>query len=118
MILAIFNNSFGIDMSMSDALLISLVGFLTVFIILGLLALFVKCLGAFFNSSLAKKLIKSLESKENEDKVSQMISVGEIDLINVSEKDAAIIMAITSYKTGIPLNRLKFNSIKLLEEKK
>ncbi len=118
MYLAIFNNSFGNKMSILDALIISLVGFLTVFIILSILSLFVKLLGVFFNSSLAKKLIKGLESKDKTEETNKMLSYGEIDLINVSEKDAAIIMAITSHKTGIPLNRLKFNSIKLLEEKK
>ncbi len=38
-------------------------------------------------------------------------------LEGVSEKEAAVIMAIVSDKTGIPLNRLKFESIKLTEDK-
>ena len=37
-------------------------------------------------------------------------------LIGVEEKEAAIIMAIVSYKTGISLNRLRFDSIKLMED--
>ncbi len=37
-------------------------------------------------------------------------------LIGVEEKDAAVIMAIVSDKTGIPLNRLRFDSIKLMED--
>ncbi len=37
-------------------------------------------------------------------------------LIGVEEKDAAVIMAIVSDKTGIPLNRLRFESIKLMED--
>ncbi|MEG1179452.1 MAG: hypothetical protein RSD42_03475, partial [Oscillospiraceae bacterium] len=45
-------------------------------------------------------------------------SAGKIDLVNVSEADAAVLMAIVSYQSGIPLNRLSFKSIKLLEEKK
>lgn len=38
-------------------------------------------------------------------------------LVGVEEKDAAVIMAIVSHKTGIPLNRLKFDSITLKEDK-
>lgn len=38
-------------------------------------------------------------------------------LTGVEEKEAAVIMAIVSNKTGIPLERLKFESIKLLEDK-
>ena len=38
------------------------------------------------------------------------------ELINVSEQDAAAVMAITSHKTGIPLENLYFKSIKLMED--
>ncbi len=38
-------------------------------------------------------------------------------LSGVEEKEAAVIMAIVSDKTGIPLERLRFNSIKLMEDK-
>ena len=38
-------------------------------------------------------------------------------LTGVEEKEAAVIMAIVSDKTGIPLERLRFNSIKLMEDK-
>jgi hypothetical protein len=37
-------------------------------------------------------------------------------LENIEEQDAAAIMAITSDKTGIPLENLIFNSIKLVED--
>ncbi|MBQ8503118.1 MAG: hypothetical protein IJ491_02450 [Clostridia bacterium] len=39
------------------------------------------------------------------------------ELIGVEEREAAVIMAVVSHKTGIPLNRLKFESIKLMEDK-
>lgn len=38
-------------------------------------------------------------------------------LENVDEKEAAVIMAIVSDKSGIPLERLSFSSIKLMEDK-
>ena len=44
-------------------------------------------------------------------------SAGSLDLIGVDEKTAAVIMAIVSNKSGIPLNRLSFKSIRLMEDK-
>ncbi len=38
-------------------------------------------------------------------------------LEGVEEKEAAVIMAVVSHKTGIPLERLKFESIRLTEDK-
>ena len=43
---------------------------------------------------------------------------GEVDLIGVDEKTAAVIMAIVSQKSDIPLNRLSFKSIKLVDDGK
>lgn len=40
-----------------------------------------------------------------------------LELVGTDEKTAAIIMAIVSEKSGIPLNRLSFKSIKLMEDK-
>ncbi len=42
---------------------------------------------------------------------------GELELVGTDEKTAAVIMAIVSDKSGIPLNRLSFKSIKLMEDK-
>lgn len=38
-------------------------------------------------------------------------------LSGIEEKEAAVVMAIVSDKTGIPLERLRFHSIKLMEDK-
>ena len=43
---------------------------------------------------------------------------GEVDLIGVDEKTAAVIMAIVSKQSEIPLNRLSFKSIKLIDNEK
>lgn len=45
-------------------------------------------------------------------------SAGSLDLVDVDEKTAAVIMAIVSKESGIPLNRLAFKSIKKTEDKK
>ncbi len=44
-------------------------------------------------------------------------SSGDLELVGVDEKTAAVIMAIVSDKSGIPLNRLQFTSITLMEDK-
>lgn len=45
------------------------------------------------------------------------VSSGDLELVGVDEKTAAVIMAIVSDKSGIPLNRLQFTSITLMEDK-
>ena len=86
----------------------------------------------------AWKLISSKKNKSVETKESESVSVvtdqneateikeepvnnepvytGYVTLEGLSEQDAATIMAITSHKTGIPLENLYFKSIKLLED--
>lgn len=44
-------------------------------------------------------------------------TAGELKLYNVSERDAALIMAIVAHKLGRPVNELRFRSIKEVEEK-
>ena len=43
-------------------------------------------------------------------------SAGKLYLVDVDEPTAAVIMAIVSDRSGIPLNRLNFKSIKRIEE--
>ena len=44
------------------------------------------------------------------------ISTGELKLIDVDEKTAAMIMAIVSHEFGLPLSELSFKSIKAMGE--
>lgn len=44
-------------------------------------------------------------------------SAGKLDLVDVDEPTAAVIMAIVSDQSGIPLNRLNFKSIRKVEDK-
>lgn len=114
------------DITFIDALMISITGILMVFLELALLALIV---------TFISKAISAIEKKRNSGKVQEITTVteavpvqagtplpetesaGSLDLVNVSEKDAALIMAIISNQSGIPLNKLSFKSIKLVEEK-
>ena len=127
--LGVFENIYGAgaEMNFGQTLLISLVGFAVVFLVLGFLAIFVFCMGKVFDV-----LQKKAEAKEipaaapAAEKVSAPAgsplpanqSIGDLTLINTTEEEAAVIMAITSSKSGIPLNRLKFNSIRCLEDNK
>lgn len=124
----VWGNRGGADMSLTDALGVSVVGFGIVFAVLGFLAAFVYAMGKVFET-VGKKAEKKKEAEKNEEPVQNSVnsneyplpenqSIGDLTLINTTEEEAAVIMAITSNKSGIPLNRLKFNSIKLLEDDK
>ena len=75
-----------------------------------------------FVESKAKKTIKATPAPAP--KAAAPVAVadgtnnGEVELIGVDEKTAAVIMAIVSQQSDIPLNRLSFKSIKLVDEKK
>ncbi len=124
--LGVFTNLYpGQALSPGLALLISLVGFFLVFIILGFLALFVKAMGAGFDRASAKKRNVSLPSpvgspalpRQTEGSpLPENTSAGTLVLDNVSEEEAAVLMAVVSHRSGIPLNRLQFHSIRCLEE--
>ncbi len=113
------------EMSFLDTLSISVIGFAIVFAVLGFLAIFVFLMGRVFDM-LAKKKEAKAEIAETSAPAAAKIQTGfplpdnqgtgSVTLINVTEEEAAVIMAVTSKKSGIPLNRLKFNSIKLLED--
>lgn len=115
----------GQSLSPALALLISAVGFFLVFLILGFLAFFVKAMGAVFDraSSKAHKSASPVQVKspvlsieEKEIPLPENTSAGTLTLENVSEEEAAVLMAIVSHQSGIPLNRLQFRSIRCLEE--
>ena len=128
-LLGVFENIYGEGaiMSLGQTLLISAVGFAIVFLVLGFLAIFVFGMGKVFDIIASKKEAKEAAAAapvataapapagtplpENQ-------SIGDLTLINTTEAEAAVIMAITSAKSGIPLNRLKFNTIKLMEDNK
>lgn len=126
-ILGVFSDLFGdtANMTIPQTLLISLIGFAIVFLVLGFLAVFVYLMGKVFdvlNKKKAKKAMNVPETTETEapegTPIPDNYSIGDLKLTNVTEEQAAVIMAIVSDRSGIPLNRLKFNSIKLLEEDK
>ena len=127
--LGVFENIYGEGaiMDLGQTLLISVVGFGIVFLVLGFLAIFVYGMGKVFDVIGKKKEAKEAAAAEAPAAAAAAPagtplpanqSIGDLTLINTTEEEAAVIMAITSDKSGIPLNRLKFNTIKLMEDKK
>ena len=114
-----------LQMPIGEAILRSVVGIITVIIILAVIAGLIL---------LVSKIIRTIEEAASKKKPAAApaaapsapagipmpagMNQGELELINTDEKTAAVIMAIVSDKSGIPLNRLSFKSIKLMEEKK
>lgn len=127
--LGIFTDIYGSydAMNLSKALLIALVGFITVVAILSIIALFIKLIAFIFSAIEKRNAKKIADIVPVQDKLPETPynagptlpeteSQGELELIGVDEATAAMLMALVSYKTDIPLNRLIFRSIKLVED--
>lgn len=118
---------YSIKMPVSEALLTALVGIITVLVILSLIAVCIMILSKIICTIEAAAQKKGKESANNGASASaaktsngeplpDTKSIGSLELIGTDEATAAVIMAIVSDKSGIPLNRLEFKSIRLLEE--
>lgn len=118
----------GAEMTLSRAALISVVGILIVFLILGILAVFVKVMGFGFDR-LHETRRKKMAAAAPRPAPAQAqpappagtplpadTSEGTLKLIDVTEEEAAVVMAVVSHRSGVPLNRLQFNSIKCVSE--
>lgn len=108
-------------MSFLDSLVISAFGLGLVFVVLiGLSAVITleSKVFTFFN----RKKTADKEISDNRGDASQALvssgelgTAGELKLIGVEEKTAAMIMAIVSEESGIPLSELQFKSIKAID---
>ena len=127
-LLAIANSGLlaGQDISVLDALLIAVVGMVVVLAVLAVIALFIllisKIMGAVEKAAEKKAPAASPKPAAAPQApkgfpLPDTQSQGKLQLENVDEPTAAVIMAIVSNQSGIPLNRLAFKSIKLLEDK-
>lgn len=68
------------------------------------------------SKALSNKNQSVSKSSADSAKVSHNTVKGDIKLINTDDETAAVIMAIISEKTGVPLNNLDIKSIKCLSE--
>lgn len=109
------------ELSGVEALLVALSGIVTVFIMLAVLCVMIPIIS---------KAVASIEGKKATPAAAAAAPVpaapipaapasggtytGEVALIGCDEKTAAMVMAIVSYETGIPLDQLIFHKIKAL----
>ena len=119
-------------MDILEALNISLTGFVVVLIILALLAVIIVMLSKVIR--VVENVGNNKEEKEVEE-TSPVVSApavspttnvtsapapivyqGGVELYKTDLKSAATIMAIVSHESGIPLNRLQFTSIRLVDD--
>lgn len=121
----LFTSDYSIKMPIGEAVLRSVIGIITVIVILAVIAcliLLVSKIIRSFEETASKKKSEAAEAPEASAPTGVPMPAGmnqgELELINTDEKTAAVIMAIVSDKSGIPLNRLSFKSIKLMEDKK
>ncbi len=113
-------------MDILTSLKVSFFGFLVVFVTLILISICIKLLSfiiLYFEKSGKQKkeqdlLTNSAAAADGQNSLNQgkddEIGYGELKLYNVDEKTAAMIMAIVSDESQIPLSELRFKSIKLL----
>ena len=116
-----------------DALGTAGLGFPLVLVVLAALMLFVKLLSLILGDKPKKAKKEAVAEKQESAPVQQVAepeavvaeapfenalpyTPGYVTLDGVKEQDAAVIMAIISEKTGIPLERLCFRSIKRLNQ--
>lgn len=125
--LGIFTQIYGSAdaMTISKALLVALVGFCTVLIILAIIALFIKLIAYIFSLITKKKAASAPAPAVKKTATVPAVQTapvartmhGQVKLIDVDEPTAAVIMALVSHNSGIPLEKLDFKSIKPLEDK-
>ncbi len=104
---------FTAKLTVADGLYMSILGISLVFVVLAFLAFFIWLLGKAVNGTVSKK---TAAPKSTPAPAPVAPAVPTVVLNDVSEKDAAIIMAIVASNTGIPLERLDFKSISLIKE--
>lgn len=103
---------------------IAVMGYLVVFFGIVLLLVVVTAMGRIMVSRQKKKeTIAAAATTKNQVPVPAKVEVpkangtaGAIKLYNVSERDAALVMAIVAYRLGKPVNELRFRSIKEVKE--
>ena len=103
-----------LKMPVGEAAVTALLGYAVVFFGLILLMIVVMILGKVMVASAAKKKAAAPAAAlvEEKEPVYAPGTAGEVKLYDVSDRDAAMIMAIVADKLQKPLNELRFKSIK------
>lgn len=106
-------------MSISDSILVSLFGISIVFIVLIALSWLIKIQSILFGTIAKKnkKTIKKTDDRQKPMTTENVIEVanGQLSIIDVDEKTAALVMAIVSDELQVPLSELQFKYIKAVD---
>lgn len=111
-------NNAMIDLGIGTAGLVALLGYLVVFFGLIALMVVVYVMGKIMVASSSKKAaaapaaVPAAAPAPAKTAAPAPGSAGEVKLFNVSDREAAMLMAIVANKLGKPLNELRFKSIK------
>ena len=107
-------------MAISDVLITALVGMLVVFAVLVILMCAIKIMALVFskakNPEVATTSAAASTATVQANAATAPGSCGGLVLKNVSDRDAAMIMAIVADELKTPLNELRFTSIKLEDQ--
>ena len=116
-----------VNLGIGQAAAIALLGYLVVFLGLVLLMLVVLAMASYFISKAKKPVATEGPAPEPVKTAAPAAApetkaptapgtAGEFKLYNTDPRDAAMVMAIVADATGIPLNQLRFKSIKEVKE--
>jgi Na+-transporting methylmalonyl-CoA/oxaloacetate decarboxylase gamma subunit len=106
------------DISLGESLIYAVIGYMMVFLMLLLLIIVIKIMAAVIGKTAEKeKAVAETPKAESPNMEKPEIAKapgtgGELTLINVSDRDAAMIMAIVADAIGKPINELRFRSIR------
>ncbi len=110
-------------MSIADSLLVSVLGMFVVFLVLILLSFLIYIQSIILGHVTAYQQRKAEAGRpiipveaQPEKAADQGWTAGELKLLGVDEKTAAMIMAIVSDETQIPLSELQFKMIKAIDQ--
>lgn len=109
-------------MTIVDSLMVSVYGITVVFMVLVGLSFLVmlqsKILSSIANANKKadnKEVTEAIEKRAEVPQAESNATCGELKLIGVDERTAAMIMAIVSDESKIPLSELQFKKIKLVD---
>ena len=105
-----------VNLSIGSGLTIAVMGYCVVFVGLVLLMIVVMIMGRYFISKAAKgaaeTVVQPVEASPVKAAEPAPGSAGELKLYDTDPRDAAMIMAIVADHLGVPLNELRFKSIR------
>ena len=113
------------QLGMGDTLKTAGVGFVIVLFVLAFIAVLIMMISKIFSkiAGAGKKETTTAKAPATAPVAAPAVTApavvatpGYLHLEGVSEENAAVIMALVSHQTGIPLNRLAFHSIKCLQD--